>query len=155
MFLLQMRNHHHISEESVQSQLRKLAVVFSRKREMRKWKCRQYQLKNKTCRREFTSHAFEAEINVKRVRVKIVQIERNILLFNIMLLMCSWIINSSTRAQTNELINKDMNKTNKCMLPIEPHCVMQKLLMHCIFVSFWKTSLPLPPQALFSLFPHA
>ena len=31
-------------------------------------------MKNKTHRREFTSHAFEAEINVKRVRVKIVQI---------------------------------------------------------------------------------
>ena len=39
--------------------------------------------KNKTCKREFTSHAFEAEINVKRVRVKIVQIKRSILQFNI------------------------------------------------------------------------
>ena len=32
-FLLQIRNHHHISEESIQPQLRKLAVCFSRKRE--------------------------------------------------------------------------------------------------------------------------
>ena len=35
-------------------------------------------MKNKTYKREFTSHAFEAEINVKRVRVKIVQIQRNL-----------------------------------------------------------------------------
>ena len=51
-----------------------------------------------------------------------------------------------------------MDKINKCMLPIEPQrfaYTMQQLLMQCIFVSFWKTSLTLPPQALFPLFSHA
>ena len=35
-------------------------------------------MNNKTYKREFTSPAFEAENDVKRVRVKIVQMQRNL-----------------------------------------------------------------------------
>ena len=45
-FLLQIRNHHHISEESVQPQLRKLAVFF-----LDNEKCENENVSNINCRK--------------------------------------------------------------------------------------------------------